>query len=398
MSNKILIKSGNGAPANGVLDTAELGFDKTNNKLYIGNNGSIIDLTGINSATTADRIVNNWVTGSVLDFALSCPEGLTNFVTSTDTTDLPTWSNNYCYGTGLVMKRTNAFCYVELHPYNVKHNPIARNSYNNGDWYGWTYDYSEANKPTASDVGAAPAGHTHTATQVGALPVNGNAATASRVLVHNCSNTDFNTLTEAGLYQGYTGMTNANWPNLISVLEVIPYSYDWIMQRQTLINGDGQTAIRFKHSGTTWSPWKVMLSTSGGTMTGGINMGGYGVTNIGWPSVNTDAACKGYVDSYAANYLPLGGGTMTGYLNMNYNNITTLGWPEGDRDATPRKYVTDLLAGKLSLSGGTMTGSINMGWYSIYNIGKLKFTSDSYGTSLPAAGEAGRIFFKKVSG
>lgn len=36
MSNKIIIKSGNGAPGNGVLSLAELGFDITNKKVYIG--------------------------------------------------------------------------------------------------------------------------------------------------------------------------------------------------------------------------------------------------------------------------------------------------------------------------------------------------------------------------
>jgi hypothetical protein len=33
---KLLIKKGNGAPASGALDVAELGFDTTNNNLYIG--------------------------------------------------------------------------------------------------------------------------------------------------------------------------------------------------------------------------------------------------------------------------------------------------------------------------------------------------------------------------
>ena len=36
MANKITIKNGDGLPANGTLDTAELGFDKTNEKLYVG--------------------------------------------------------------------------------------------------------------------------------------------------------------------------------------------------------------------------------------------------------------------------------------------------------------------------------------------------------------------------
>lgn len=36
MANKIIIKNGAGAPGNGVLSTAELGFDTQNKLLYIG--------------------------------------------------------------------------------------------------------------------------------------------------------------------------------------------------------------------------------------------------------------------------------------------------------------------------------------------------------------------------
>ena len=52
MPNKILIKQGSGAPAKGVLDVGELGWDITNKKLYIGN-GTGVDSTLIaNSGPT----------------------------------------------------------------------------------------------------------------------------------------------------------------------------------------------------------------------------------------------------------------------------------------------------------------------------------------------------------
>src|ERR1700735_4622365 len=41
------------------------------------------------------------------------------------------------------------------------------------------------------------------------------------------------------------------------------------------------------------------LSLSGGTMTGSINMGGSQINVLGTPSLSTDAATKGYVDSIA---------------------------------------------------------------------------------------------------
>jgi hypothetical protein len=40
MANKIIVKNGEGVPPSGALDTAELGFDKTNKKIYVGLEGT----------------------------------------------------------------------------------------------------------------------------------------------------------------------------------------------------------------------------------------------------------------------------------------------------------------------------------------------------------------------
>lgn len=72
---------------------------------------------------------------------------------------------------------------------------------------------------------------------------------------NNCSNTNFNNITKTGVYYGYTGMTNAASQS-ICVLEVLRYSDDWIVQRQTLIGDPGYTWERHRHSGTTWTGWK----------------------------------------------------------------------------------------------------------------------------------------------
>ena len=74
--------------------------------------------------------------------------------------------------------------------------------------------------------------------------------------MHDCSNTDFNTLKKSGIYFGYTGMTNAAF-NEISVLEVIQYSNDWLLQRQTRLN-DGKMFFRTFRNGDTWSNWNVI--------------------------------------------------------------------------------------------------------------------------------------------
>lgn len=75
----------------------------------------------------------------------------------------------------------------------------------------------------------------------------------------SCSDMDLNNLKEAGTYFGYTGMTNAA-ANAISVIEVIPYSGDWVLQRQTLIE-DGKMFYRCFRLGTTWSQWYSIHTT-----------------------------------------------------------------------------------------------------------------------------------------
>ena len=97
---------------------------------------------------------------------------------------------------------------------------------------------------TLAEIGAAASGHTHSA-----------------IVMNNCSNKDLNTIKTAGWYYGYTGMTNAPVQN-ISVLEVIVYSPDWIVQRFTAISATGITFERHYHSGTTWSAWKTLYDSN----------------------------------------------------------------------------------------------------------------------------------------
>lgn len=63
MSNKIIIKNGSGAPNNGALSLAELGFDITNKKVYIGHpdgnvllNPNQIKLTDLGITATAAEL------------------------------------------------------------------------------------------------------------------------------------------------------------------------------------------------------------------------------------------------------------------------------------------------------------------------------------------------------
>lgn len=61
----------------------------------------------------------------------------------------------------------------------------------------------------------------------------------------------------------------------------------------------------------------AVLPLLGGTMLGQIDMGNFKITNLGSPTLSTDAATKGYVDS--GSFLPLIGGTMSGIINMGSN-------------------------------------------------------------------------------
>ena len=108
---------------------------------------------------------------------------------------------------------------------------------------GKTFDGSANQSWSLSEIGAAATNHSHSA-----------------IVMNSCSNKDLNTIKTAGWYYGYTGMTNAPVQS-ISVLEVIVYSADWIVQRFTVINANGITYERYYHSGTTWSDWKTLYDS-----------------------------------------------------------------------------------------------------------------------------------------
>src|SRR6218665_459637 len=59
-----------------------------------------------------------------------------------------------------------------------------------------------------------------------------------------------------------------------------------------------------------------LVRKTGDTMLGILSAGGYKITNVGAPTISTDAATKGYADTIDQDNLQLSGGTMTGDLNM----------------------------------------------------------------------------------
>ena len=94
------------------------------------------------------------------------------------------------------------------------------------------------------------------------------------------------------------------------------------------------------------------LPSSGGDMTGAINMNGQKITGLNDPTQSTEAARKAYVDKM----LPKSGGTMTGNISMGGKKVTGLGTPTGSGDAVPKSYA----ANKRNVSS-TSIGEITVG-------------------------------------
>lgn len=136
------------------------------------------------------------------------------------------------------------------------------------------------------------------------------------------------------------------------------------------------------------------------------------LTNITTPTLDSDAANKGYVDATVAavidsapaaldtlnelaaalgddaNFsatvttalatkLPLAGGTMSGAIAMGTSKITGLGDPTASQDAATKTYVDTADNLKLNLSGGTMSGAIAMGTNKITGLGDPTLAQDA---------------------
>lgn len=80
-------------------------------------------------------------------------------------------------------------------------------------------------------------------------------------------------------------------------------------------------------------------------------------------------------------YLPIAGGIMTGNINMGAKGITNIAKPVNPHDAVTKKYVDDAVTGVtptesyLPVSGGTMEGNLNMGNHQITNVDTFTATN-----------------------
>ena len=107
------------------------------------------------------------------------------------------------------------------------------------------------------------------------------------------------------------------------------------------------------------------LPTTGGTMTGNINMGSNHIITSTNPAQRVHLARKKYVDDKVSgvnvrgNFLPKSGGTMTGNITMGNNKIRTTVDPVSDKDLSRKKYVDDEVGKKLNKTGGRITGRMD---------------------------------------
>ena len=119
------------------------------------------------------------------------------------------------------------------------------------------------------------------------------------------------------------------------------------------------------------------LDTTGGNLTGQLDMQTNKIVNLGTPTANTDAVTKQYVDDADNLKLNLAGGTMSGDIAMGTNKVTGLGTPSANDDAATKTYVDTADNLKLNLSGGTMSGAIAMGNSKITGLGTPTDAADA---------------------
>lgn len=152
--------------------------------------------------------------------------------------------------------------------------------------------------------------------------------------------------------------------------------------------GHPQTGAFLFFNGTDWTDeliGNLYLSLTGGTMSGAINMGGFGITNVANPTGTYDAVNKNYVDTQplsavnvsvtspavgnllyfttggiwqnatpaTAGVVPLTGNvTITGSLSLNGNSLTGIANPVNSTDAVNLQYLDSVI----SAGGGVVTG------------------------------------------
>ena len=233
--------------------------------------------------------------------------------------------------------------------------------------------------------------------------LNGNATSATTAANADyaasagfkiCTDGELNNYTKTGVYtiktapstNGVSSVPSANWGTLIVDGDIgTPYQI-------FIPDGDVKSIFKRSLASNTWSEISAGYASSAGYAASATN--------------------DGSGNNIASTYLPKSGGTMTGTLRV--NNAPIFGYRYGQSNDAPA-FVFDKPGGNYTGIGANgETDTIYFGaangtdwtWNKDYKqkwkfngsiiADILQLSNSSYGTSLPSAGTAGRVFFKKV--
>ena len=138
---------------------------------------------------------------------------------------------------------------------------------------------------------------------------------------------------------------------------------------------------------------EMNMNTQQTIFSGELSLSNKKITSLATPTMNSDAANKGYVDSVATGGgLPVSGGTMNGTINMGSNKIINLGQPTDDSDAVTKIFLQNQIDSipYLPVSGGSLTGNLIMN-----NASRIFFDNTN---SVSMFSSSGNIFISRGTG
>lgn len=255
---------------------------------------------------------------------------------------------------------------------NLENGEIGINTSNQSLYYGTGDGVQQIKAENVTGVVGIKHGGTGSSTRSGGLRalINGGRGFTG----------DINTLTNTGVYWiKLSDCTNGPTSSGYGTMEVI--SYEAILQRFTYYTGN----IYYRtFANNQWYDWKQIP-----TAVAGIENGGTGASDAATARKNIGAMAAMAANP---NAIDLGknlssSSNFGGYINFHFNGSTD--------NYTSRLIETQ--SGVIRDSGSFVTAGYLQSFGGILVSGRGFFVnSDVYGTSLPAAGTAGRVFFKKV--
>ncbi len=336
MANVIKIKAGSGVPTTSNIVDRELAFNRSNNKLYINDSGTIVDLSGTGgggSAEEADRVVFNAQAGEALSkgdvIYISGISGNTPIVSKADADDsakMPAF--------GLASSSASINTSVEIVTFGTLEN-FDTSAFSVGDtvFVSTTAGVLTATKPTGESGLIQNIGHiVRSHASIGAIKIAGSGRTAAtpnlnqdKIFLGNASNQSVSTaLSSIGLSKfsndlGFGGGANRlitdDGDGTVTTESELTYSGGLLD-----ISGSLYSIIRLNETDVTNNPawWTV---ADGGSYSIRLNNTGT------YPLSIVTNASNDAVDSITLGYNTsvLGNLTTTAHLQLPYGEINDAG-------------------------------------------------------------------------